>query len=215
MPTPDPHDPEKSKSISEGYEITDANVFDVGLFLTSLGVFAIVAFIFCFGMGKLINTAILKHDGPLNKWNAIGVQPAGKRENMTSDAVLEQQQLNQMVQRFPTPRLETDDGDQDITDIHAREDLLLDHYSWVDRQQGKVRIPIARAMELLVRDGLPVAPPEQTEPLMAGDKIPVVTEPLTDGFARTGYEQHYIEMVQQRRLTGVKSGDQAVLGANH
>jgi hypothetical protein len=215
MPTPDPHEPETSRSVSEGYEITDANVFDVAVFLTSLGVFAVVAFIFCFGMGKVINTAILKHDGPPNKWNTIGAQPAGKRENMTSDAVLEQQQLRQMVQRFPTPRLQTDNGDQDTTDLHAREDLLLDHYSWVDRQQGKVRIPIARAMELLVQHGLPVAPAEPTEPLMAGDKIPVVTEPLTDGFARTGYEQHYMEMVQQRRLSGVKPGDQAVLGANH
>ena len=29
--------------------------------------------------------------------------------------------------QFPQPRLETDDGNQDITDLHAREDLLLDH----------------------------------------------------------------------------------------
>lgn len=215
MPTHDPHEPDQSRSVAEGYELTDANVFDVAVFLISLGVFAVVAFIFCFGMGKVINTNIVKHDGPLNKWNAIGAQPAGKRENMTSSAVLEQQQLNQMVQRFPTPRLQTDDGDQDITDMHAREDLLLDHYSWVDRQRGTVRIPIARAMELIAQHGLPVAPAEQTEPLMAGDKIPVVTEPLTDGFARTGYEQHYMEMVQQRRLAGEKPGDQAVLGANH
>jgi hypothetical protein len=215
MPTHDPHEPEKSSSVSAGYELTDANVFDVGIFLVSLGVFAVVAFILCFGIGKVINTAIVKHDGPLNKWNAIGAQPTGKLENMTSDAVLEQQQLRQMVQRFPTPRLQIDNGDQDITDMHAREDLLLDHYSWVDRQQGKVRIPIARAMELVAQHGLPVAPPEQTEPLMAGDKIPVVTEPLTDGFARTGFEQHYMEMVQQRRLNGVRPGDQAALGANH
>ena len=56
-------------------------------------------------------------------------------QDLTSNAVMEQQQLNQMVQRFPTPRLQTDDGDQDIAEMHAREDLLLDHYSWVDRSQ--------------------------------------------------------------------------------
>ena len=39
-----------------------------------------------------------------------------------------------------------------------REDLLLDNYSWVDRSQGKVRIPIERAMELMPQRGLPVAP---------------------------------------------------------
>ncbi len=79
-------------------------------------------------------------------------------------------------------------------------------------QQGKVRIPIARAMELIAQRGLPVAPEEQTEPLMAGDRAPVVTAPLTDGFARTGYEQQYMETLQQQRMRGEKPGDQAALG---
>jgi hypothetical protein len=97
--------------------------------------------------------------------------------------------------------------------MHAREDLLLDHYSWIDRSSGKVRIPISRAMEILAKGGLPVAPEEQTEPLMAGDRAPVVTVPLTDGFARTGYEQQYLETLQQQRLRGEKPGEQATLGA--
>ncbi len=63
-------------------------------------------------------------------------QPAGKREDLTSNAVMEQQQLRQMVQRFPTPRLQIDDGNQEMAEMHAREDLLLDHYSWVDRAAG-------------------------------------------------------------------------------
>ena len=62
-----------------------------------------------------------------------------------------------MVQRFPTPRLQTDDGNEEIAEMHAREDLLLDYYSWVDRSSGKVRIPISRAMQLIAQHGLPVA----------------------------------------------------------
>ena len=42
---------------------------------------------------------------------------------------MEQQELQQMTNVFPTPRLETDDGNQATADLHAREDLLLDHYS--------------------------------------------------------------------------------------
>ena len=81
-----------------------------------------------------------------------------------------------MVQRFPTPRLQTDDGNEEIAEMHAREDLLLDHYSWVDRSSGKVRIPDCPRDAV---DG-PARPPgsrseEPTEPLMAGDKAPVVT----------------------------------------
>ena len=216
MPTHDPHDPMESLKESEsvGYEVTDVNVNGIVVFLASLGAFVGVFFIFCFGMGKVINTAILKSDGPPNKWNQIGTQPSGKRQDLTSNAVMEQQQLNQMVQRFPTPRLQMDDGDQDIAEMHAREDLLLDHYSWIDRSSGKVRIPITRAMEIIAKGGLPVAPEEQTEPLMAGDRAPVVPMPLTDGFARTGYEQQYMETIQQQRMRGEKPGEQAAVGGN-
>jgi hypothetical protein len=214
MHTHDSHEPEKPVDVSAGFETTDVNVKGIVVFLASLAVFVGVFFVFCFGLGKVINTAILKKDGPPNKWNEIAGQPVGKREDMTSNAVLEQQQLRQMVGRFPTPRLQMDDGNQEIADMHAREDLLLDYYSWADREHGKVRIPIARAMQLIAQQGLPVAPAEQTEPLMAGDRAPVITAPLTDGFARTGYEQQYLETVQQQRMRGVKQGDQAALGAN-
>jgi hypothetical protein len=218
-PTHDPHDPNSPDynpgTDSPGYEVTDVNVKGIVVFLASLFAFVGVFFIFCFGMGKVINTAILKSDGPPNKWNMIGAQPAGKRQDLTSNAVMEQNQLNQMVQRFPTPRLQTDDGNQEIAEMHAREDLLLNYYSWVDRSSGKVRIPIALAMQIIAKNGLPVAPEEQTvEPLMAGDRAPVVTVPLTDGFARTGYEQQYMETLEQQRMRGEKPGDQAALGAN-
>jgi hypothetical protein len=122
-PGHDPHDPHNPGIDSPGYEVTDVNVNGIVVFLASLGAFVGVFFIFCFGMGKVINTAILKSDGPPNKWNMIGAQPTGKRQDLTSNAVMEQNQLNQMVQRFPTPRLQIDDGDQDIAEMHAREDL--------------------------------------------------------------------------------------------
>jgi len=214
MPTHDPIEPQHPEIGSPGYEVTDVNVNGIVVFLASLGAFVGVFFIFCFGMGKVINTAILKSDGPSNKWNQIGSQPRGKREDLTSNAVMEQNQLNQMVQRFPTPRLQTDDGNLEIAEMHAREDLLLDNYSWVDRQAGKVRIPIARAMQLVVQHGLPVAPEEQTETLLAGDRALVVAVPLTDGFARTGYEQQYLDTMQQQRMRGEKPGDQAALATS-
>ena len=44
-------------------------------------------------------------------------------------------------------------------------------------------------MELVAQRGLPVAPAVVEAPLMTGDSEPVVTVPLTNGFARTGYEQ--------------------------
>jgi hypothetical protein len=188
----DPNDPvhESNDSSELGYEHTDVNIPGVVVFLLSLVVFLGVFFIFCYAMGKVINNQLAKQDGPLTKWTALQQPNAGKAENMQSNPAEEQQQLSELTQRFPTPRLQNDDGNQDVADLHAREDLLLEHYSWVDRSQGKVRIPIERAMELIAQRGLPVAPATQTqEPLMTADQQPYVQMPLTTGYARTGYEQ--------------------------
>jgi hypothetical protein len=84
--------------------------------------------------------------------------------------------------------VQTDDGNQDVADLHAREDLLLENYTHVDGKPGQVRIPIERAMELVAQHGLPAAPAVQKGTLMTGDQEPAVAEPLTNGFARTAYE---------------------------
>lgn len=46
----------------------------------------------------------------------------------------------------------------DLAALHAEEDAVLDGYAWVDRAHGIVRIPIARAMQLVVQKGLPSRP---------------------------------------------------------
>jgi hypothetical protein len=193
------HPSPKRDSENPGYETQDVSVGGIITFLAGLSAFVIIFFFFCFAMGKAINYALAKHDGPLDKWHAqpvtLGATPRGeKREDLTSNATMEQRELAQMTQVFPTPRLETDDGNQDIAD-HAREDLLLDYYSSSkDLPAGTVRIPIERAMQLILQRGLPQAPAQpQTAPLMAGESTPTVTAPLTDGFARTGYELQTIE----------------------
>ncbi|HZD49794.1 MAG TPA: hypothetical protein VE178_13725 [Silvibacterium sp.] len=182
---------DKPASLREGYEVTDVSVQGIMVFLVGLFVSVGVFFVLCFGLGKVINYGLAQRDGPPNKWNANPEATAGKLKNMESNPAQQQQELQSLTQRFPTPRLETDDGNQDLADLHAREDLLLDHYTWVDNTHTKVRIPIERAMELIAQPGhLKVMEmPAQTEPLMAGDSRPVVQAPLTDGFARTGYEQ--------------------------
>jgi hypothetical protein len=195
MPThdhPDPgHEPEKHEvDASLGYERSDANVTGIVVFLTALAIFAAVAGLLCYGVGKVINAQLNKEDlkkyGPTSKWTkTVDVRQLG---NMPSSPEL-QNKVAELTQSFPTPRLQTDDGSQDIADLHTREDLLLDNYSWIDRSKGTLRIPIERAMELIVERGLPVAPPAQVQPPMTGDIRPAVAMPLTNGFARTAFEQ--------------------------
>jgi hypothetical protein len=169
--------------------VSDVRVSGVVVFLVALSIFAVVTVVLAFGVGKVLDARMNKEDGSPNRWaRPVDVRPLG---NMPSNPEL-QNKLGEMTERFPTPRLQTDDGSQDIADLHAREDLLLDNYSWVDQSQGQpqgmVRIPIERAMELLAQRGLPVAKPVEQAPLMTGDKRPVIAVPLTNGFARTGYE---------------------------
>ncbi len=182
------HDPKETKvDASLGYEGSDVRVSGVVVFLTALGIFVVVTAFLCIGIGKVINSQLAKADGPTTKWNhPVDVRKLG---NLATSPEL-QQQFAQLANRFPTPRLQTDDGYQEVADMHAKEDLLLENYSYVDRGKGTVRIPIERAMELIAERGLPVVPATpSTEKTLAGAELPVVKAPLTNGFARTGYEQ--------------------------
>lgn len=58
---------------------------------------------------------------------------------------------------FPTPRLEEDERGQ-LEGILTKENQILYSYGWVDEKAGIARIPIDRAMDLLVQRGLPVLP---------------------------------------------------------
>jgi hypothetical protein len=54
----------------------------------------------------------------------------------------------------PAPRLQNYPFD-DLKAYRRHEAELLDHYAWVDKNAGTVRIPVSRAMELLAERGLP------------------------------------------------------------
>jgi hypothetical protein len=54
----------------------------------------------------------------------------------------------------PEPRLQTNPR-EDLRDLRAKEDAILESYGWVDRNAGVVRIPIDEAMKLTVQRGLP------------------------------------------------------------
>ena len=197
------HPSPKRDSEHPGYEVQDVNVGGIVTFIAGLAGSILIFFVFCFFMGRAIDYVMQNQDGPRDKWHGntptLGdAEYQGKRENLKSNASIEQASLAQMAQQFPTPRLETDDGNQDIADLHAREDLLLNFYSTAS--DGTTRIPIEKAMQLIAQRGLPqpAAQAQQPRQLMAGETAVVVKAPLTDGFARTGYELDTIAARDQR-----------------
>lgn len=55
---------------------------------------------------------------------------------------------------FPKPQLLVHPGEE-WSKVHAAARAQLQTYGWVDRSAGRARIPIERAMELIVERGLP------------------------------------------------------------
>jgi hypothetical protein len=71
--------------------------------------------------------------------------------------------LAEVRQIPPDPRLQVN-GPADLAAFRAKEEAELKSYGWIDRQAGTVRIPIDRAMDLLLQRGLPTTPQKAGTP---------------------------------------------------
>lgn len=195
MHTHEPDNERQEVDASLGYEASDVRVSGVVVFLIGLTIFGVIAGVCAYGVGKFLDARMARQDGPPSRWaHPVDMRSLG---NLPSTDAMKNK-MDESIQNFPTPRVQVDDGIQDLVELHEREDLLLNNYSWVDQAQGKVRIPIERAMELMAQRGLPVAQQVEQEPLMTGDAKPQITVPLTNGFARTGYELDQADEVGRR-----------------
>ena len=113
----------------------------------------------------------------LFKWFAQqergNVRPQLTQIQRPSDASVPKNQP--LLQPFPPSGSESMSPDPfrntpvtDLSDMRAREDAVLHHYGWVNKQQGVVHIPIEDAKRIALQRGFPVnagaapAPPPTT-----------------------------------------------------
>lgn len=82
----------------------------------------------------------------------------------------------------PTPRLQIYPFD-DVKGYRKQEAKLLDHYAWVDKNAGTVRIPVDRAIELLAARGLP----HRAQTPAAPTPAPATAPPATPARAPTAH----------------------------
>jgi hypothetical protein len=82
----------------------------------------------------------------------------------------------QPLARFPQPHLAVDDDHAQKTVLRAAQIAKLNSYGWVDRSNGIVHIPIDRAMDLILQNGLPTrtngSPALDSSPLQLIQRIP-------------------------------------------
>ena len=81
-----------------------------------------------------------------------------KRTKDLADQEAKRQQVAPGVTRtgpeFPEPRLQVSPP-LDLRELRAKEQAELNSYGWVDKKSGVVRIPIEKAMEMVLQKGLP------------------------------------------------------------
>ena len=76
------------------------------------------------------------------------------------------------AEQLPGPSLEVD-GPRLRRVLQVEENEVLTEYAWVDQEQGTVRLPVARAMDLLAERGLPApkAKASATKAAPVGDLV--------------------------------------------
>ena len=123
-----------------GHEPSDANIRNLIIFGVGLSLLVIA--------GLLVGGAVLHY--------FVGHQglgpPASPFENVRTLP--------------PEPHLQVS-APTDLKQYKAAQDEILNNYGWVDQKAGIVRIPIDRAMDILLQKGLPVrgaTPPKRDVP---------------------------------------------------
>jgi len=132
-------DPHKSPSSPNGpgYETRDANPVSVAKFGITLGV---VLILIAIGMKWMF--------GYFAQTQTLG-PAASPFENARTLP--------------PQPRLQVA-PQAEIHNYWEQQHEILKSYAWVDRHNGFVRIPIQRAMELVIQRGLPMRPAASESP---------------------------------------------------
>ena len=155
------HPSPKRDSEHPGYETQDVSVGGIITFLAGLSGFVIIFFFFCFAMGKAINYALVKHDGEPDKWHS---QTCNTRRDT---AWREARRPDIECGDGAAPTVADDAGISDAAAGDRRRQPgycrsacarrsaaeLLQHSQ--DLPAGTIRIPIDRAMQLIVQRGLP------------------------------------------------------------
>jgi hypothetical protein len=121
--------------VTVGYEPKDANIRWILVFMALVFISCVVVFI----AARILLAKFEQH--------------VDQR-----DAVVAQSQVLPSVAHpdvyFPYPR-EQPAPREDLQTFQARENGELNSYGWIDRKSGIVRVPIARAMDLVLAKGLP------------------------------------------------------------
>jgi hypothetical protein len=127
--------PVSSESLARKHEARDPHLRNAIIVVASVA----VMIIFCLASAGIL-AAIFSSHRPMQKMQPLGLIAAPNLKPLD---------------RFPKPDLQIDDDHAERVALLAAQDEKLNSYGWIDRSNGIVQIPIARAMDLILQNGLP------------------------------------------------------------
>jgi hypothetical protein len=120
-----------------GYERTDANIRSIRNFIVGLFVFIGISVLLMIGLFRFLYRT--------------------GQADMPAPTPMEARRVLP-----PAPRLQISPTN-DIEALRNNEERMLNTYGWVDRNAGVVRIPVSRAIDLLLERGLPATKPQPAQ----------------------------------------------------
>ena len=149
-----------------GHETRDINLTGIVAFLVALAFSGIVIFVLLWGVFRFANYYEARQDerDQRDPWIRAtetqveqGAQALQTKQNKSEEPgsmEIADAESRVRVSRFPQPRLQTDDA-RDLAIMREAEDVYLNQYFVLDKNSGKVNIPINQAMAAVVQKGLP------------------------------------------------------------
>lgn len=170
---------------AQRHETTDISITGVLAFVVTLGFCGLVIFVVLWGVFTFATRYEESQDrkemrDPWTQAAESQVRDAAKALRTPENRATEPGSMQMAdaesrvrVTRFPQPRLQTDDV-RDLAVMREAEDVYLNQYFVIDKNAGKVNIPITQAMRAVVQKGLPamqLAPGTQLPPAAEGTGI--------------------------------------------
>ncbi len=169
------------------HERTDISVTGVVAFIVALGFSGIVIFTVLWAVFHFANSYAKAQDEKdlRDPWvrsaetqvdqEAESLRTRQNRSKEPGSMEMGDAEARVRITRFPQPRVQSDDV-RDLTVMREAEDVYLNEYFVLDKNSGKVNIPIQAAMDAVVKKGLPA--------MQAASGIPLPPTAETTGMVR-------------------------------
>ena len=139
------------------HEESDVNIKAIVGFGIFLVISAVIIHVALYGLYKFFDTMAEKQNAPPNPM--VQAEKAPGSDTMSAESQMETaKRLNRTFGgNALNPMLQVDDV-HDMDMMRKSQDTQMAEYQWMNKDIGSVRIPIDRAMDLIVERGLPNVP---------------------------------------------------------